>query len=105
LPPSLGKASAQTVLRLPSGTDASETAIYSLATQMISAPVAPVTLTLNPSNLHITKLRVDFLSPTELKHEQKIVERPEFPILFSRIRDRINRQSVWGKGEVRVLIL
>lgn len=32
---------------------------------------------------------VAFLTPTELKHEGQIVSRPEFPILFARIRDRI----------------
>jgi hypothetical protein len=39
------------------------------------------------------RIRVDFLTPTELKHEHKIVHRPEFPILFGRIRDRIGTLS------------
>jgi len=103
LGPNRGRAELQTVRRLPSGTDASETAIFSLATQMISAPVAPVTVNLNPSTLHVTKLRVDFLAPTELKHEQKIVERPEFAILFSRIRDRISTlRSLYVEGPIEM---
>jgi hypothetical protein len=36
------------------------------------------------------RVRVEFLSPAELKHEGHIVERPEFGILFARIRDRIS---------------
>lgn len=49
------------------------------------------------------RIRVDFLSPTELKHEHKIAERPEFPILFGRLRDRIGTlRSLYGAGPLDI---
>src|SRR5207248_670788 len=48
-------------------------------------------------------VRVDFLSPTELKHEQRLVERPDFPILFARVRDRIGAlRSLYGAGPLEI---
>ena len=61
--------------------------------------VEPVSLDLTPPQTPRTRIRVDFLSPTELKHEHKIANRPEFPILFGRIRDRISTLSrLYGTG-------
>ena len=54
-----------------------------------SEPIQPVVLDLVPAPTPLHYIRVEFLTPTELKHEGKIAARPEFPILFSRIRDRI----------------
>src|SRR4051812_10471886 len=49
------------------------------------------------------KIRVDFLSPTELKHEQRIVDRPDFPILFARARDRIGAlRALYGPGPLDI---
>jgi hypothetical protein len=49
------------------------------------------------------KIRVDFLSPTELKHEHRIAQRPEFPILFARIRDRIGAlRALYGAGPLDI---
>jgi len=53
-------------------------------------PNESITLNLNPRPESPSRIRVHFLSPTELKHEGKVVETPEFPILFARIRDRIS---------------
>ena len=51
----------------------------------------------------IERIRVEFLTPTELKHEQQIAARPEFPILFARIRDRIATLSrLYGAGELDI---
>ena len=57
--------------------------------QNISRTVQPLSLDLTPGTDSVTRLTVEFLTPTELKHEHKIACRPEFPILFGRIRDRI----------------
>jgi hypothetical protein len=35
------------------------------------------------------RVRVDFLTPTELKGGGQIVDKPEFAVLFARLRDRI----------------
>jgi hypothetical protein len=49
------------------------------------------------------KIRVDFLSPTELKHEHRIADRPEFPVLFGRIRDRIGTlRTLYGPGPLEI---
>jgi hypothetical protein len=48
-------------------------------------------------------VRVEFLSPTELKHEGRIASQPEFPILFGRIRDRISTLSrLYGAGNLKI---
>ncbi|MCC6263170.1 MAG: CRISPR system precrRNA processing endoribonuclease RAMP protein Cas6 [Bryobacterales bacterium] len=44
-----------------------------------------------PSDVNETgRLRVQFLTPTELKHEGRIVETPDAPVLIARIFDRIS---------------
>jgi len=63
--------------------------------------VPPVTLDLTPSQEAPNHIRVEFLSPTELKHEGAVAERPEFPILFGRARDRISILSrLYGGGAI-----
>jgi hypothetical protein len=48
-------------------------------------------------------VRIEFLTPTELKSEGVIVERPEFPILFARVRDRISTLSaIYGSGPLAI---
>lgn len=59
----------------------------------------PITLDLGPRAAPPTRIRVDFLSPTELKHGQCVVESPEFPVLFARIRDRVAMlRALYGRG-------
>lgn len=50
------------------------------------APPEPVALSLDPAPAAIHRVRVDFLTPTELKG----AHRPEFGILAARIRDRLS---------------
>ncbi len=45
------------------------------------------------------RVRLRFVTPTELKSGGQIVDRPEFPVLFARLRDRIaTLQSLYGHG-------
>lgn len=45
------------------------------------------------------RIRVEFVTPTELKHDGRVVERPEFAILFGRVRDRISAlRTLYGPG-------
>ena len=61
------------------------------------SPTEPAFVDLAPRPCAPPKIRVDFLSPTELKHEGRVVARPDFPILFGRIRDRIaTLSSLYG---------
>ena len=51
----------------------------------------------------IGRIRVEFLTPTELKSGDRIAARPEFGILFGRIRDRISTLSaLYGSGPLPI---
>ncbi len=63
----------------------------------------PVSLDLSPHGQGHSRIRIDFLSPTELKHEQHIVARPEFPVLFARARDRVGAlRTLYGAGPLGI---
>lgn len=50
-----------------------------------------------------TRLRVRFVTPTELKSGRRIVERPEFGILAARIRDRVSAlRKLYGPGPLEI---
>lgn len=49
----------------------------------------PVVLSLENPYAGVVSLTVRFLTPTELKAVGVIVQNPEFPVLFARVRDRI----------------
>lgn len=102
LGPSRGKADLQRVWRLAGG-GLPDQVLYEHSAQMIAASPEPVVLDLNPPASAPSRIRVEFLSPTELKHEHKIAERPEFPILFGRIRDRISTlRKLYGSGALEI---
>lgn len=50
---------------------------------------SPTLLPLDPKPQTPGSVEVEFLSPTELKHNGKTVQRPSFPVLFGRVRDRL----------------
>src|ERR1700730_1242297 len=63
----------------------------------------PQRLTLDPAVTPVSKVRVEFLTPTELKSKDQVVDRPEFPILFGRIRDRLSTLSaLYGSGPLPI---
>lgn len=86
LGPRRGKAELQRVI-------SGEEMLYEGSARTIFGTVEPLSLDLTPVTDSPRRIRVDFLTPTELKHEHKIAQRPEFPILFGRIRDRIGTLS------------
>lgn len=102
LGPRRGKAELTCVRRLPiSGFP--ERVVYDSATQMIAGSIDSVSVDLDPPPSAPLRIRVEFLSPTELKHEHRIASRPEFPILFSRIRDRISTlRNLYGAGPLEI---
>jgi hypothetical protein len=64
--------------------------------------VAPLVLDLAASE-PTTRVRVQFLTPTELKSGQQLAARPEFPILAARIRDRISTlRELYGEGALDI---
>ena len=77
--------------------------VYDTKRKSILLPPEPVTLDLTTTAVSPDRIRVDFLSPTELKHEHRIASRPEFPILFRRIRDRVSTLSrLYGAGNLDI---
>lgn len=59
---------------------------------------APVELSLR-ATAPVSRLTVEFRTPTELKADRGIVERPEFGVLVSRIRDRLSTLGdLYGDG-------
>ncbi len=60
-------------------------------------------LRLEPAPDPVAQIRIEFLTPTELKGNAQIAERPEFPILLGRIRDRISTlRAVYGSGPLAI---
>ncbi len=58
-----------------------------------------VSLALDPAPHTPAGIRVDFLSPIELKDHGRIASQPDFPVLFARIRDRISTlRQLYGPG-------
>jgi hypothetical protein len=74
--------------------------------ELVSAPangLLPISLDLCARPDAPSRVRVEFLSPTELKNDRGLVERPEFPVLFRRIRDRISTLGqLYGEGALEL---
>jgi hypothetical protein len=51
---------------------------------------APKELSLEPDPLAPRRVRVHFVTPTELKSGHQVADRPEFSVLAARIRDRLS---------------
>lgn len=58
-----------------------------------------LTLPLDPLPQPVNRIVVKFLTPTELKADGAIVERPDFDVLACRVRDRISTlRALYGEG-------
>jgi hypothetical protein len=63
----------------------------------------PLSIPLTASTQDIGKLRVEFLTPTELKTADGLSDRPEFAILFARARDRVGTlRALYGAGPLDI---
>ncbi len=63
---------------------------------------APLELDLTATE-EVSRIRVQFLTPTELKSGQQLAARPEFGILATRIRDRISTlRELYGEGPLDI---
>ena len=59
----------------------------------------PECLQLQAAPVSARRVQIEFLSPTELKKGGVIVQEPQFPVLFSRLRDRISAlRNFYGPG-------
>jgi hypothetical protein len=63
----------------------------------------PSTISLDPGGGPVESVTVQFNTPTELKSGDGLATRPDFPILFARIRDRISTLlALYGTGPLEV---
>ena len=58
--------------------------------ETLGSDAIPITLDLSPATGQIDRVQVRFVTPTELKSGQQLVERPDFGVLAARIRDRLS---------------
>ena len=66
-------------------------------------PAAPNVVDLNQTPERAGRVRVRFVTPTELKTEHEVADRPEFGILFGRLRDRIGTlRALYGAGPLEI---
>ncbi len=72
-------------------------------TAVDAIPAPPSALCLDPEPAPVGRVRIAFLTPTELKSDGARVERPVFPILFARLRDRVSTlRALYGSGPLEV---
>lgn len=77
--------------------------LYDGETLLLRTALSPVVLHLSPHPEPVNRVCVRFLTPTELKSGHQLAPRPEFPILFARIRDRISTlRALYGPGPLDI---
>jgi len=66
-------------------------------------PGTPSVVTLDACGTPVERVSVRFVTPTELKAGGELAARPEFPILFSRVRDRLSTlRALYGAGPLEI---
>jgi hypothetical protein len=69
----------------------------------MSELAAPNTVDLVGMLGNVNRISVRFITPTELKSGRLVAERPEFGILFGRLRDRISTlRALYGAGPLEI---
>jgi hypothetical protein len=70
---------------------------------LIEAAAELVTLSLEPDADAPTRIRIEFLTPTELKRAGIVDDRPEFAVVFARVRDRVTTlRALYGAGPLEI---
>jgi hypothetical protein len=71
--------------------------------ELITSACHPLELNLVRELAPITNISVRFVTPTELKDSSALASRPDFGILFARVRDRISALSaLYGAGPLEL---
>ena len=77
--------------------------VYNAETSQIAELDPPIAIPLEAPGEGIQRLRVEFVTPTELKSGDVLAARPEFDILFGRARDRISTlRALYGAGPLSI---
>ncbi|MFB3826523.1 MAG: CRISPR system precrRNA processing endoribonuclease RAMP protein Cas6 [Bryobacteraceae bacterium] len=62
-----------------------------------------LTWSLEPDQRRARRVRVEFLTPTELKAGERLAAQPGFRVLFARIRDRLSTlRALYGPGPLEI---
>jgi len=76
------------------GPDDREQAVYSSKTQCVQAAFETQRAsTIMKESTSASRIRIDFVTPTEIKYQGGVVQSPDFHHLIKRLRDRINAIS------------
>jgi CRISPR-associated endoribonuclease Cas6 len=79
------------------------TEIFGGKSLVMQQNTSPLELDLAPPANPVIRLRVRFLTPTELKTGQKLAGHPDFCILAARIRDRVSTlRELYGAGPLQI---
>lgn len=61
----------------------------------------PLSINLTSLGEQVNRIRIEFVTPTELKAGGELVSQPEFAVLIARVRDRVaTLDRLYGTGEV-----
>ena len=72
-------------------------------TTLLQEGAEAMQLDLQPEAAPVDRVRVRFVTPTELKAGQQVVDRPEFAVLASRVRDRVSTlRSLYDDGALPI---
>ena len=78
-------------------------ALYDRRSLLLRQSAPPLELSLEPSLEPVTRLRLQFLTPTEFKSAQQIGDRPDFGVLGARARDRVSTlRELYGPGPLDI---
>lgn len=67
--------------------------------EVVDVESHPIRIDLGLPAGDLSRVRVEFVTPTELKSEGVVVHRPDFAVLFSRVRDRVATLTrLYGEG-------
>jgi len=71
--------------------------------ELVSSECESIKLDLSPLKDDFRRVHVRFVTPTELKTAGQLARVPEFPILFTRLRDRISTlRTLYGPGPLEI---
>jgi hypothetical protein len=102
LGPGGGGVELQHVSQLDAG-GSSSAVLYGEGSLPLLQDTPPLELSLDPTCQRIARLRLRFVTPTELKNEQQIAGRPEFSIVAARARDRLSTLcELYGPGPLAI---
>jgi hypothetical protein len=77
--------------------------IYDGGDGLILDPAPPLAFDLRRPEHPVERLRVRFMTPTELKTGKRVAGRPEFAVLFGRARDRVSTlRALYQSGPLEI---